>query len=154
MTPTEYVADVVRPNLTDLDLDFDSIRHALNAIHSVDALAARIYVAAGGKAATGEKSDTHYRDALAGKDADFRLLRDLAKAVKHIDLTQGTPTVSSATAVTAEGLGWGEGAWGEGRWGSPPQVVVRTDSGDVRVVQAVLENALAFLETEMTRLGL
>jgi len=39
--------------------------------------------------------------------------------------------------------------WGEGRWGSPLQVVVVTDAGEHRVVEAVLINALDFLEAEM-----
>ncbi len=53
MTPREYVDEIVRPNLADLESDECNPRHALNAVHAVDALAARIYVAAGGRDVTG-----------------------------------------------------------------------------------------------------
>ena len=49
MTPREYVDEIVRPNLADLERDEGNLRYALNAVHAVDALAARIYVAAGGR---------------------------------------------------------------------------------------------------------
>jgi len=61
--------------------------------------------------------------------------------------------VSTAAQVETRSLGWGQFKWGEGRWGSPPQVVVETDAGEVRVVEAILDRALSFLEAEMNRLG-
>lgn len=44
--------------------------------------------------------------------------------------------------------------WGEGRWSSPPQVVVELNDGSLRVVEAVVAAALAFLQAEMARLNI
>jgi hypothetical protein len=46
----------------------------------------------------------------------------------------------------------GEARWGEGRWDGPPQVVVRTDSRELRYVETIVGAALQVLEAEMTRL--
>ena len=75
MTPLEYVRDVVEPNLAALAAEYGSIRHALNAVHAVDALAAHIYFASSG-AAPGA-SDTDYREELAKHFSEFALLRGL-----------------------------------------------------------------------------
>jgi hypothetical protein len=56
--------------------------------------------------------------------------------------------------MTSRALGWGEAAWGEGRWGGPPQAIVTTDAGEHRVIEAIAERALAFLEEEMKSHGL
>lgn len=57
MTPREYIEAVVRPNLADLEKDEGDIRHALNAVHAVDSLAARIHRAASGRATIGARDN-------------------------------------------------------------------------------------------------
>jgi hypothetical protein len=59
--------------------------------------------------------DRSYRQHLAQEDADFGLLRDIAKAHKHVILDRGNPQISGAQNLSVKGLGWGEAAWGEGR---------------------------------------
>ena len=154
MTPLEYVDEIIRPNLADLEKDEGNLRHALNAVHAVDALAARIYVAAGGRDGTGARGDDEYRKMLADRHGDFALLRDLAKAVKHAELDRGTPIVGSASQVEVKAIGLGQAVWGEFGFGMPPQAVVILDDGVHRVIAAVVRNALAFLEEEMARRGL
>ncbi|MCP6440520.1 hypothetical protein NL474_29175, partial [Klebsiella pneumoniae] len=82
---------------------------------------------------------------------DFSLVRDIAKAQKHGYLTRGSPQVSAAAQVETRAFGWGKVRWDEGRRNGPPQVVVEMDSGELRVVETVLERALEFLEGEMNR---
>lgn len=154
MTPREYIEAVVRPNLADLEEDEGDLRHALNAVHAVDALAARIYVAAGGKEGTGAKDDTRFRKVLGDQHADFALLHDLAKAVKHAVLERGSPIVGSASQVEVKAIGWDQAVWGEFGFDMPPQAVVILDDGTHRVIAAVCRNALAFLEEEMALRGL
>ena len=62
MTPLEYFTQFVEPNLAALAADYGDIRHNLNLVHAVDALAAHIYHASKG-AAPGR--DLEYRNALA-----------------------------------------------------------------------------------------
>ena len=154
MNVRDYLDTVVRPNVAAFEASYADLRLAHNAAHSVDALAAHIFVAAGGSAAKLGRDDTEYRENLAAKDEMFRLLRDVAKAAKHVELTRGKPEVSKADQISTKQLGYGEARYGEGRYGSPPQAVVTTDSGDHRVLEAVVVRALAFLEHEMKVLGI
>lgn len=135
MTPVDYLKDVVEPNLAALAADYGSIRHNLNAVHAVDALAAHIYYASNG-AAPGT-DDTVYRAELAKHFPEFALLRDIAKAIKHVRLIQGSPQTSRGDHIEVRSLGWDEAAWGDGRWGGPPQAVIPVDCGGMRVVETV-----------------
>jgi hypothetical protein len=155
MTPREYLENVVRPNVADLHNQFDSVRFACNAVASVDALAAYIFVWCQAWAPIeidGLTDDPNYRATLAQRNPDFLLLRDTAKAQKHVRLTRGTPQVTKAEQMSSRPIGWGEGPYGEGRYGGPPQVVIDTDDGNLRYVESLVDSALAFLESEMARL--
>jgi hypothetical protein len=152
MTPLEYLQEVVEPNLAALAKGYSNLRHNLNAVHSVDALAAHIYHASNG-AAPG-KDDTEYRAELAKLFPEFALLRDIAKAIKHVRLNRGSPQTERGDKIEIRPLGWGEAAWGDGRWGGPPQAVIPLDSGGFRVVETVAMNALQVLKTEMAKYGL
>lgn len=156
MTPKDFLEVMVRPNVADFKARFDDLRLAFNAVAAVDALAAQLYAWCQQNAPAeivGVPSDTHYRGRLAQANAEFALLRDIAKANKHVHLTQGTPQVSSAGQVSQKALGWGVARWGEGRYGGRPQVVVDTNGGEARVVENIVDRALAFLEGEMQRIG-
>lgn len=156
MTPKDFLKVMVQPNVADFKTRFDDLRLAFNAVAAVDALAAQLYVWCQANAPSetaGVPDDSHYRGRLAQANDDFALLRDIAKANKHVHLTKGTPQVSRAGQVSQKQLGWGVARWGEGRWGSPPQVVVDTNGGETRVVETIVDAALAFLEGEMQRIG-
>src|ERR1700690_3504270 len=97
MTPRQCLEQVVRPNVADFHADDADMRHAYNAVAAVDAFAAHIYQWCTANAAAevaGLKHDSHYRAKLAASHDDFRLLRDIAKAQKHVRLTQGTPVIA------------------------------------------------------------
>jgi len=93
-------------------------------------------------------------EALARQNAEFGLVRDLAKALKHVELVRGTPRVKDASQMGTEGLGFDVARFDEARFDSPAQVVVTTNLGGKRVVESVLQNALTFLKQEMVGLGL
>ena len=155
MTPRQFLEKVVQPNVTEFHTNYDSERHAYNAVAAVDSLTAHIYVWCKRNAPqeiANIENDSHYRESLAKHSPDFRLLRDIAKAQKHVYLERGKPEVTTAAQMTARPLGWGEGGYGEGRYGGPPQVVVTTDDGDLRYVEQIIAASLAMLEAEMTRL--
>lgn len=157
MEASEHLELIVRPNMAELHESYGDVRRAFNAIAAMDALAGHLYrwcLMNAPHEITGIQDDSDYRGRLAQTNADFSLVRDMAKAQKHIHLTRGSPQVRVADQVETRSLGWGQARWGEGRWGSPPQVVVETDAGDVHVVESVLDRALVFLEAEMVRLGI
>jgi hypothetical protein len=155
MLPREFLEKIVRPNIAEWEANFGSERHAYNAVAAVDSLAAHLYVWCKTNAPAkivGISDDSQYRASLAQRSPDFGLLRDIAKAQKHVHLTVGKPEITTAGQVTARSLGWGEARWDEGRWGGPPQVVVTTDKGDLRYVEQIVAAAVALLEAEMTRM--
>jgi len=155
VTPREFLENVVRPNVEDFKANYGSVRHAYNAVTAVDALAAHLYEWCKTNAPSeiaGVSHDSQYRERLAQSSSDFRLLRDIAKAQKHVHLTRGATQVTGAAQVAARSLGWDEAKLDQGRWDGPPQVVVTTDSGDLRYVEQIVADALVVLETKMSRL--
>jgi hypothetical protein len=157
VTPGEFLQTVVRPNVEEFNADYGNVRRAYNAVAAVDALAAHIYVWCKTNAPSeiaGLADDTHYRGRLAGCSSDFRLLRDIAKAQKHVHLDRGQPEVTTSAQVTTRAFGYGEGGYGGGRFGGPPQVVVTSDNGELRYVEKIMAAALVLLEAEMTRLNI
>jgi hypothetical protein len=155
--PREFLEDVVRPNVADFHDKFDSVRHAYNAVVSIDSLAAHLYhwcrTNAPAEVAGISRQDDGYREVLAIKNPDFSLIRDIAKAQKHVRLTRGSPQVTSAAQMNVRGITWGEGNWGEGRWGGVPQVIIDKDSGSFAFVESLVDLAISFFEGEMTRLN-
>ena len=156
MTPREFLEAVVRPNVTDFHSHFADLRHAHNAISAVDALAAHLYVWAkmnSTAAVASVNDDSHYRNILATREQNFALLRDIAKAQKHVHLTRHNPQVTRADQVTTRTIGYGENCYGMGRFGGVEQVVVDIGSGDFSYVENIVDESLAFLEAEMTTIG-
>jgi hypothetical protein len=151
----DHLKQVVRPNMAEFSDAFGDVRRAFNAIAAVDALAGHIWHWCRANALheiEETQDDSDYRRRLSQKNDDFALVRDMAKAQKHIHLTRGTPQVSGADQVESRSLGWGQASWGVGRWGSPPQVVVDMEDGEVLVIEPVLSRAIIFLEGEMARI--
>lgn len=153
VTPREFLEQIVEPNLADVNTDFGNIRLVLNLVYSVDALAAQIFHAAAG--ALPGKDDSEYREILAkANPEEFALLRDVAKAIKHVRLQRGKPLVSGSDQLSVRALGWDEVEWNDGRWDSPPQVVVETTTGRIRVVETIAMRSLHLLKAEMVKAGL
>lgn len=157
MSPGEFLDQIVAPNVADFHANPSSMRHAWSAVSTADALAAHIYAWCKSNApalVTGINDDSHYRATLAARNSDFALLRDIAKAQKHVHLDRGNPQVANAEQVTSRAIGYGEGPYGEGRYGGCQQVVVDVTPTEFRYVEAIVAGAVGFLKSEMTRLGL
>ena len=87
-------------------------------------------------------------------DENFRLLRDIAKARKHVHLKKGDPLVKRAEQVTARRMGAGELKLAGASVLASVVVDMKPKPGDFFYVTNVVDNALAFLEAEMHRLGI
>ncbi len=156
MTPRAFLDAVVRPNVADFHARYGDIRWAFNAVAAIDALAAHVFVWLQNNSPSSVVglNDTSYRAKLAASHKAFALLRDIAKAQKHVHLTQGIPAVSHASQVSSRAIAYSEGPYGMGRYGGPPQVVVDMDDGSLLYLEGVVDDALALLQAEMDRLGL
>jgi hypothetical protein len=155
--PRAYLDEIVRPNLEEFESEVSSIRRANNAISTLDALVAHLYrwcVLNNPSEVSGVRDDSHYREKLSERNYHFRLLRDIAKAQKHVHLERGKPEVSKADQITSKALGYGQGKYGAGRYGGVAQVVVDLDNGDLEYIETILRHSLSFLESEIARLGI
>lgn len=169
MTPTEFKEQFVLPNIADMKADVGNIRLAYNCVFTLDAFAAQIYT--WGKSGPGSKitarDDSAYRGQLARKNADFRLVRDIAKAMKHVELTRPArkkPVITKSSEIKAKPIGvLGSGKWDdealwhdEARWNSGPdplpQVGVTDANGKFRTIERLVDNSLRFLENELSQL--
>lgn len=159
MDPWTFRRLVVTPNLEEMIGEFGSIRLATNCVLSIDALAAHIFY--GGGASFSDRDDTAYRERLANKNMDFRVLRDVAKGIKHCRLERGQPLITGSASLGSRGIGpVGSGYWeddavwnDEARWNDGPdellQVVVDLSDGSVRTLEAVVVSALGLLDQEL-----
>jgi hypothetical protein len=157
MNPRQFLMTVVQPNAVQFSSNYGDMRQAYNAVFSVDALAAQLFWWARVHAPTypgPHADDSEFRAALALRNAEFGLVRDLAKALKHFKLYRGNPRVETASKMVPESLGFDAARFDEARYDGPMQVAVTTNSGEKRVVESVVLNALKFLEQEMVTLGL
>ena len=117
----QFLEQVVRPNLADYEADFGSERKAFNAVLALDALPAHLLWWCKTNApttVTGLNDDDSYRAHLAAQDDGYSLVRDIAKAVKHVELYRGNPAVRTAAQIEAEycrvrsGTLWWRPLWG------------------------------------------
>ena len=157
MPARAFLDSIVKPNVAEFKQSFADLRHAYNAISSIDSLAAHMFedLSASGHASVNAiSSDSHYRQTLATQDVAFLHVRDIAKAQKHVRLTQHNPVVTSADQISSRAVGWGEGGWGQGRYGGVDQVVADLPNGDLIYIEEIVDDALKFLEEEMANVGL
>jgi hypothetical protein len=156
MDPRQHYDEIVEPNLRELDENFASLRHAFNAAAAVDALAAHIYwwcAENNPEEVAGIGSDIEYRYGLAKADSSFALLRDVAKANKHVRLTQSKPMVRSADQSAVMGVGYGARGYGEGRYGGVTQIFIVTENGEAPYFESIIGRAVRLLCAEMDRVG-
>jgi hypothetical protein len=158
MTPREYLETVVRPNMAEVNEDTGDIRLAHNAIASVDALGARLYHWASKHrpelVQSIEREDDGYREELGQLDGDYRLLCDVALAVKHIELRKKTPRlVYSVSEISPEPLMVDDMEDFDRDWTEEPCVLIQRENERPLIARNVLERALKFLEENMSAAG-
>jgi hypothetical protein len=153
LTPRQFLEEVVRPNLAELDEAPDDRRRAFNAAAAVDALAGLIYEELRQLESSeidGIDGDDEYREALAGRDRSFAFLRELAKAQKHGRIEWGAPEIVVMEEIDADTPSSDDVT--EEWWDGPAQIAVATHGQGLHRVKAVVRKSATFLEGEMRRL--
>jgi hypothetical protein len=152
MNASEFKKHVVDPILSEAESNPLVFHRAFALILAVDAWAAHIFhdmpsgqMPNGWPAGVNGRTDSAFREGLARMSADFGLLRDCAKALKHVRLDFGNPRVQSTTQIGEKSLGYGEGGYGEGPYGGGPQIVVEENIGSVRNVISLCDSSIDFL---------
>jgi len=156
MTPREYLNLVVKPNVREFCKDVADPRKAYNAIATTDALAAHIYYWCRNNApdqVKGLDKDDAYRTEIQRKRPNVGMVHDVAKALKHVEMSNKTNKIRTEAEVQARSFGYGEGGHGVGPYGGGPQVSVIVDGAKLQL-QWTVETAMKFYEQEMDRLGI
>jgi hypothetical protein len=156
MTPQDFVAQVVRPNVREFHANVGSLRHAYNAVFAVDALAAHLHwwlKSNDSGSTTPSQTDDSYRTELGKANDAYALLHNIANAQKHVRLTRRNPRVDTAEQITSRRIGYGEGGYGDGRYGGVGQVVVDVGGDGLLYVETIVNSALAFLEAELAKVS-
>jgi hypothetical protein len=150
----DHLNDIVIPNLSEAKDTPLNQRRVFNVVASLDTLVAQIWWElpdyekrewSGGKS---RYDDTDFREALANKYPDYRLVRDIAKAQKHVSLTRGYPQLTNSSQIKKGTMGFGEGGFGEGPYGGGEQTLVVKDDGTKRNVLATVQNSLESICSE------
>jgi hypothetical protein len=172
MNPRQFLDEVVRPNIAEFEAEPTSWRRAMNAVLSADALVAHLFEWCKANGQTeelgGAKCDDKFRENLSAKNCGYEVVRDLAKALKHVELDNLPYHVKSAKQVTegwsAPGAGLGSshmGLLGSPRMGlgvagaiGTMHVVVTLDDGSIKRVLPLVCDATDFLERQCAQVGL
>ncbi|GGC20990.1 hypothetical protein GCM10011363_42090 [Marivita lacus] len=134
----------VRPTLAEFAADTADLRKAFMAVQMVDAAISQVFYTCEDSghdayhdlfilpknARPKNADDTAFRELLAEEYEIYRIHRDLAKAIKHGNLTRGKPLVISTDNASVRNLGYGEGGYGTGPYGGGPRADVQLASGE------------------------
>jgi hypothetical protein len=93
----DFLTSIVQPNMQLALENPDDERHGINAILTIDALVGQLYEAmltSNHPDVAGVKRDDEFRDKLAQRSDEYRLLRDLAAAYKHGQLRGAKPRLA------------------------------------------------------------
>lgn len=139
-----FLDDVVQPNMQQAMEAPGDLRSVVNAVLTIDALAGVLYSAMTQirhPAVDGLKGDDEYRDRLAEGCYEFRVLRDLAAAYKHGELTypkkKQPRLVRDPKNVSTVVAGAGTMQFGIDRPGAPLLYIMLDDQTWVRASSAI-----------------
>jgi hypothetical protein len=115
MTPEDFLDQVVTTNVVKSGENRGSLRHAVNAILSLDAFAGILFADVQLKGRAPCRDDIEFREMLAVESLEFRLVRDAAFALKHGELVGKSPRlVREAKQVAAHDGGYDPTAFSNG----------------------------------------
>ena len=98
------------------------------------------------------KNENDFRNHFAKNVcADIGLVRDVADAHKHLELTRRSRKVTSADQTSLATTGWGEEPFGESPISGSEHIVITVDDGSKRSLKAVLTNTVKVLELTTRR---
>ena len=155
MNAADFFNECVDPTLDDFRQNHMSRRHAIAAVALVDMSMAYIH-----REEAREQDikfdDLNFRNDLAGECYQVEIIRDLAKAQKHVELTRGKPVLKYVEDMNARPRAYGTGRFGEGLYGGGFVVKVKEKGSDLPTEYSLLElldQAINFLKTRLQSLG-
>lgn len=143
-TPQHFFKYVVQENIAAWKSNPLDLRLAFNATMSVDCFAAHIleFKKDAGQIKEGMK-DQDYKKKLSDECQSFQVISDVAKALKHVRLTNKTAVVKNATDTSIGKISYGQGKYGVGSYNGDRIITEVEDEN--RSLMDDCENALEFL---------
>jgi hypothetical protein len=118
--PRNFFEQHVRPNYEEWRQEPLNERRAKNAVSDANNMAARVFHYWNGRDQSqiyGARREGDYRDELAARECpDFALVRDVAEAYKHVELSRPTRRVTRYDQTAAEPTKWNAVRWNEAPW--------------------------------------
>jgi len=154
--PRVFFEQHVRANYEDWLQHRTDERRAKNAVADANNMAARLFhywKALDPSRIYGARSEGQYRNELVVREcADFALVRDVADAYKHVELSRPSRRITRYDQTAFEGTRWNEARWNEAPWNG--QLVVTLDDGTTRPLIKIMQNVFAMWERVLKRMML
>jgi hypothetical protein len=91
-----------------------------------------------------------FRSELAKQNEDFRVLRDVAEAHKHMELERSSRVLTQANQTVVGATGFGEAGFGTGPFAGGPSVVVELDDGSKHHLSYLADQVKRFWVSNLT----
>jgi hypothetical protein len=158
LTPRVFFESVVKPNADELSKHHNDIRLAINAIVTADALFGILYAELRSKnrsAVANFADDDRYRDDLASRSRDYRILRDVAFSIKHGELRRKKPRlVKNVRQIQTAIAGFGILMCGYDRTGETVLLIHIPSSNSNERPEFIIHQVLKLAQDELAKFGL
>jgi hypothetical protein len=157
MTPRQFFDEVAEPNAQLAIADRSNLRHAVNAIMTLDAVFGILHAAlpqATRKREAVPERDNEWKNQLAGENQDYRLLRDTAFTIKHGELTElkKPRLIRRADQVREAQGGFQANAFSSGF--QIDQIWIMGLDDSQRRANEVIERVVDFAKSKLTKYGM
>jgi hypothetical protein len=130
VSPADFFKDIVAPNVDALGNDVGDLRHAVNAILSLDALAGIIHADLHSRGQE-TNDDAAFRERFAEQHLEYGIVRDAAFALKHGELRHRKPRlVQRADQVTSYSGAFGEAVWDRSAFDTEAVIWIEANNPD------------------------
>ena len=150
-TARDFLNEVVVKDVEDFSAESESLRKAFHCALSLYHL--HEWVFASHSSELTHKSVRDFDKSLCASSVDFQLIRDIANAAKHMELTRDPQRITHAANTAVQSTGWGEGGYGMGPYGGGPRVRIHVGPTEFEEFSVVSQSVLDMWRTIFTQHG-
>jgi hypothetical protein len=159
LTPRTFFESVIKPNADELSKHHNDMRLAINAFLTADAFFGILYAELRSKnepTVAHLADDDKYRDDLAGRSRNYRILRDVAFSIKHGELFRGKKPrlVKNVGQIQTAIAGFGILMCGYDSTGETVLLIHIPSSNSNERPEFIFYHVLKLAENELAKFGL
>jgi hypothetical protein len=91
-----------------------------------------------------------FRLELAKRGNQYKILRDVAEAHKHMELDRSSRVLTQANQTAVGATGWGEGGFDTGPFGGGPSIVIELDDGSKHHLSSLAQKVSELWASKLT----